>query len=60
MSTIMWLYSLDTDRVYSLSGVGADMWLVLSAWGTPDGDVTGDGTTGVADVLALLAAWGDC
>jgi hypothetical protein len=40
-------------------GVG-DLLTILGAWGTPDGDVTGDGTTDVADVLAVLSAWGRC
>ena len=30
----IWLYSLDTDRVYSLEGVGADMWRALASWGS--------------------------
>lgn len=30
----IWLYSLDTDQVYSLEGVGADMWRVLACWGS--------------------------
>lgn len=30
----IWLYSLGTDRVYSLAGVGADMWRVLASWGS--------------------------
>ena len=32
----------------------------LAAWGGPDGDVNGDGTTNVGDFLDLLAAWGPC
>lgn len=30
----IWLYSLETDRVYSLEGVGAEMWLALASWGS--------------------------
>jgi hypothetical protein len=30
------------------------------AWGTPGGDIDGDGDTGITDLLALLAAWGAC
>ena len=30
----IWLYSLDTDRVYAVAGVAADMWRVLAAWGS--------------------------
>lgn len=29
----VWLYCLETDRVFSLDGVGADMWRALAAWG---------------------------
>ena len=28
-----WLYCLETDRIFSLDGVGAEMWRALSAWG---------------------------
>ena len=38
----------------------ADLLFLLSAWGTPDGDVNDDGDTDVADLLDLLANWGDC
>lgn len=37
-----------------------DLLAVLAGWGTPDGDVTGDGMTNIADLLAVLAAWGPC
>jgi hypothetical protein len=37
-----------------------DLLVLLSAWGTPDGDLTGDDMTDVFDLLALLAAWGPC
>jgi hypothetical protein len=36
---------------------GADLGLLLSAWGTPDGDLNGDGTTDGADLGLLLSAW---
>lgn len=29
----VWLYSLVTDRVYALGGVGAEMWQALACWG---------------------------
>ncbi len=32
----IWLYSLATDRVFALEGVGADMWRALAAWGSVD------------------------
>jgi hypothetical protein len=37
-----------------------DFFLLIAAWGTPDGDVTGDGTTDTTDFFALLALWGPC
>jgi hypothetical protein len=37
-----------------------DILSVLTAWGTPEGDVDEDGTTGFSDVLAILAGFGDC
>jgi len=37
---------------------GADIGLLLSAWGTSDGDLTGDGTTDGADLGILLSEWG--
>ena len=39
---------------------GADLGLLLAAWGSPRGDLDGDGTTSGADIGLLLAAWGDC
>ena len=39
---------------------GADMGLLLAAWGTAAGDLNGDGTTSGADIGLLLAAWGPC
>ena len=37
-----------------------DLLVLLSAWGTPNGDVTNDGTTNVDDLLELLGSWGPC
>lgn len=41
---------------------GADLSVLLGAWGTsdPDADVDGDGTVGGADLSIVLGAWGDC
>ena len=44
---------------------GADLGLMLAAWGTPgspgvDSDLNHDGTTNGADLGLLLAAWGPC
>ena len=40
---------------------GADLGLLLAAWGTDGGDFNGDGTTNGAVLGLLLAAWGtDC
>ena len=30
----VWLHALETDRVFSLEGVGAEMWRVLAGWGS--------------------------
>ncbi|MFG0274092.1 MAG: hypothetical protein ACF8QF_03450 [Phycisphaerales bacterium] len=37
---------------------GADLGLLLGAWGTPDADLNGDGNTDGADLGLLLGAWG--
>ncbi len=37
-----------------------DILQVISGWGTADGDVNGDGFTGVLDLLLLLDRYGDC
>jgi hypothetical protein len=37
-----------------------DFLALLGGWGSPSGDVDGDGTTGILDFLALLGAWGPC
>jgi YVTN family beta-propeller protein len=39
---------------------GADLGILLGAWGTADADLTGDGTTDGADLGVLLGAWGSC
>ena len=39
---------------------GADLGLMLGAWGTAGGDVNGDGVTNGADLGLLLGAWGAC
>lgn len=31
-----WLYSLETDQIYALDGVGAEMWRALASWGSVD------------------------
>ncbi|MCH2160681.1 MAG: hypothetical protein MK085_02285 [Phycisphaerales bacterium] len=36
---------------------GADMGLLLAAWGGPDGDLDGDGNTDGADLGLMLALW---
>lgn len=39
---------------------GADMGIMLSVWGQPDGDINDDGTTNGADLGLMLTAWGTC
>ena len=39
---------------------GADLGVLLGAWGTPGADLTGDGNTDGADLGILLGAWGGC
>lgn len=39
---------------------GADLGMMLAAWGTPEHDATGDGIVDGADLGILLAAWGPC
>ena len=39
---------------------GADLAVMLSAWGTAGGDINGDGTTNGADLAILLSGWGTC
>ena len=39
---------------------GADLGLMLAAWGGPNGDLDGDGTTSGSDLGLLLSAWGNC
>ncbi|MBI69377.1 MAG: hypothetical protein CMJ38_05085 [Phycisphaerae bacterium] len=37
-----------------------DVLEVISSWGTPEGDVIGDGETNVSDILEMINTWGDC
>ena len=39
---------------------GADLGMMLGAWGSPGGDVTNDGVTNGADLGILLGEWGSC
>lgn len=39
---------------------GADLGMLLAAWGGSGGDLNGDGTTNGADLGILLAGWGPC
>lgn len=39
---------------------GADLGLLLSAWGTPAFDPSGDGNVDGTDLGIVLAAWGSC
>ncbi|MBX3355411.1 MAG: hypothetical protein KF724_06905 [Phycisphaeraceae bacterium] len=39
---------------------GADLAIVLGAWGTPAADLNGDGTTNGADIAVVLGHWGAC
>lgn len=39
---------------------GADLGILLGAWGTPDADLDADGTTGGSDLGLLLGNWGAC
>jgi len=39
---------------------GADLGLMLGAWGSPEADLTGDGATDGADLGVILGAWGPC
>ena len=39
---------------------GADLGVLLGAWGTAGGDLNADGTTNGADLGLLLGAWGPC
>ncbi|MCA9285401.1 MAG: hypothetical protein KDA22_09315 [Phycisphaerales bacterium] len=48
----------DLDRNGTVDG--ADLGLLLAAWGTPGGDLDGSGSTDGADLGLLLAAWGGC
>lgn len=39
---------------------GADLGLLLGAWGNANGDLNGDGVTNGADLGLMLGAWGGC
>jgi hypothetical protein len=39
---------------------GADLAVVLGAWGSPVADLDGNGVTNGADLSILLGSWGDC
>lgn len=39
---------------------GADLAVVLGAWGTANADISGDGTTDGADLALVLGSWGSC
>jgi hypothetical protein len=47
---------LNADRVVD----GADLGLLLTAWGSMDADLTGDGSTDGADLGLLISRWGGC
>ena len=40
--------------------VAPDLATLLGGWGTPSGDVNGDGTTNATDLSAMLSSWGPC
>ena len=39
---------------------GADLGLMIAAWGAAGADLNGDGTTNGADLGLLIAGWGLC
>ncbi|MSR70151.1 MAG: hypothetical protein EXS17_07390 [Phycisphaerales bacterium] len=39
---------------------GADLATLLSGWGSPAADITGDGQTNGSDLATLLSGWGPC
>ena len=47
---------LDFDGIVGVE----DLLIVISAWGSPDGDLNDDRTTNVEDLLVLISLWGDC
>jgi hypothetical protein len=47
---------LNGDRVVN----GADLGILLGAWGTPDADLDADGTTAGSDLGLMLGRWGAC
>ncbi len=60
-SGVDWDIPFDAGDPADLNGDGvvngADLGLLLAAWGTPDGDINGDGTTDGADLGLLLGSW---
>ena len=48
----------DLDQNQAVNG--ADLGILLGAWGTAGGDLNADGTTNGADLGILLGAWGAC
>ncbi|HMN95779.1 MAG TPA: FG-GAP-like repeat-containing protein [Phycisphaerales bacterium] len=50
------LADLNSDGVVD----GADLGILLGAWGGADADLNGDGSTDGADLGILLGAWGNC
>ncbi len=64
-----WLVTIESDVICAGdiapeggNGIvdGADLGVLLSLWGTPDGDLNRDGETDGSDLGVLLAAWGAC
>jgi hypothetical protein len=50
----------DADLSGDVTVDGADLGILLGAWGTSAADLTGDGVTDGADLGVLLGAWGVC
>ena len=38
----------------------ADLLVIIGAWGTPFGDVSGDDITDISDILGVISGWGAC
>jgi len=49
-----------TDLNHDGKTDGADLAMLLGAWGTALGDVNDDGLTNGADLAIMLGAWGAC
>lgn len=60
--TLSEYYSCDSDLDQDCLVDGADLGLLLSAWGSsmPAADINRDGTVDGADLGSLLATWGPC